>query len=223
MYRTAENFAIPQFEFDAFVDVNDKEKACEWFKAFESHSKTTMPQTKGFDIKGKHVLFREKRHCIHSNEVKKKQGSRETKNPQSIRVRNIHCNANIHLRLEKWRLEFSHPLEINVRFTHKHIINSAEALSFRRVKDEVREKYLELFKDGHSAASALYSYEDELHLSVADDQELIELLADRASNPNYDYVVKHFHQYRESILGSRNGKPMFERMANIISNYNTLG
>lgn len=223
MYRTAENFTIPQFEFDTFVDINDKEKVREWFKAFEFHSKTTMPQTKSFDIKGKHVLFREKRHCIHSNKVKQKQGNRETKNPQSSRARNTHCNASIHIRLESWRLESSHPLEINIRFTHNHIINSAEALSFRHVKDEVREKYLELFKDGHSAASALYTYEDELHLNAVDDQNLIELLADRASNPDYDYVAKLFHQYRESVLGGRNGKPMFERMTSIISDYNASG
>ena len=55
-----------------FVNVNDKEAASEWFAAFESHSKMTMPQTRGYEIKGKQVLFRETRHCIHSNEVKKK-------------------------------------------------------------------------------------------------------------------------------------------------------
>jgi len=86
MYRTAENFAIPQFEFNAFVDVNDKEKACKWFKTFESHSKMTMSQTKGFDIKGKHILFQKKRYCIYSNKVKKKQGIYEMKNSQSIRI-----------------------------------------------------------------------------------------------------------------------------------------
>jgi len=56
-----------------------------------------------------------------------------------------------------------------------------------------------------------------------DDQDLIELLADRASNPDYDYVAKLFYQYRESILGSHNEKLIFERMANIISDYNTSG
>ena len=35
-----------------------------------------MPETKCYDIKGKHVIFREMRHCIHSNTVKKKQGNR---------------------------------------------------------------------------------------------------------------------------------------------------
>src|SRR6266542_2989733 len=154
-----------------------------------------MPQTKSFGIKEKHVLFREMRYCIHSNKVKQKQGNHETKNPRSSRARNIHCNVSIHIRLERWCLKSSHPLEINVRFTHNYIINSAEALSFRHVKDEVREKYLELFKDGHSAASTLYTYEDELHLNAVDDQDLIELLADRASNPDYDYIAKLFHQY----------------------------
>ncbi len=57
MYQTAENFAILQFEFDIFVEVNDKEKAYKWFKVFEFYLKIIIPQTKGFDIKGKHVLF----------------------------------------------------------------------------------------------------------------------------------------------------------------------
>ena len=62
---------IPQFELDTFVDVCDEKKACEWFKSFESMSKTTMAQTRGYKIKGDRVLFREQRHCIHSHEVKK--------------------------------------------------------------------------------------------------------------------------------------------------------
>jgi hypothetical protein len=56
-YQTAENFVISQFELDAFVDVDDKEKACEWFRAFEFRSKMTMVQTRGYEIKGDKVLF----------------------------------------------------------------------------------------------------------------------------------------------------------------------
>ena len=116
---------------DAFVDVDSKEAASEWITTFESYSKTTMPQTKGFEIKGNWVLFWELRHCIHSHEVKKKQGNRITKHLQSSRARDICCTATIHLRLERRRIELSHPLEINLKFTHNHIINSAESLSFR--------------------------------------------------------------------------------------------
>ena len=41
-YQTFENLLILQFKLDAFVNVDDKEKAHEWFLAFESHSKTIM-------------------------------------------------------------------------------------------------------------------------------------------------------------------------------------
>lgn len=101
------------------------------------------------------MLFRELRHCIHSHRVKKKQGNQIlAKRPQSSRARDINCTASIHLRLERRKLVNSHPLEINIKFTHNHVINSAESLSFRHVKDEVRENFIELFKDGHSPSSA---------------------------------------------------------------------
>ncbi len=59
-----------------------------------------MVQTRGFNIKGNQILFREILHCIHSNNVKKKQDGCETKRPQSSWARNIDCNATIHLQLE---------------------------------------------------------------------------------------------------------------------------
>ena len=57
LYRTAENFEVPQFELDVFVNVSNNEKASEWFKAFEFKSKITMPESKHYEIKGKKVLF----------------------------------------------------------------------------------------------------------------------------------------------------------------------
>ena len=59
-----------------------------------------------------------------------------------------------------------HPLEININFTYNHIVNSVESLSFRHIKEEVREKILELFKDGHSSTLTLYTYKNELHFSA---------------------------------------------------------
>ena len=118
---------------------------------------------------------------------------------------------------------YSHPLEVELKFTHNHIINSAESLSFWRVDEEVRQEFVSLFRDGHSPSSALYIYEDNLHLNTTNEQELLEVLADRAKNPGYDYVAKIFQQYRDTELGSRNGKPMFERLAAIVEDYNRSG
>ena len=69
----------------------------------------------------------------------------------------------------------------------------------------------------------LYTYEDILHLNITDEQKLLETLADRAYNPGYDYVSKLFQQYREIALGSRNGQSMFERLAEIVKDYNDSG
>ncbi|CAG8821041.1 30759_t:CDS:1, partial [Gigaspora margarita] len=81
----------------AFVNINDIEKACEWFTEFQLWSKTTMPEIKGFEIKKKQLLFRELCHCIHSNKVKEKQGHCELKNPNSSQARNTYCSATIYL------------------------------------------------------------------------------------------------------------------------------
>ncbi|CAG8648468.1 3922_t:CDS:2, partial [Dentiscutata erythropus] len=95
-----ENFEVPNFKLDTFVDVNSIERACEWFTEFQSWSKTTMPETKKFEIKEKRILFQELRHCIHSDQVKKKQSHREVKYPYSSWARNINCTTAIHLQLE---------------------------------------------------------------------------------------------------------------------------
>lgn len=69
----------------------------------------------------------------------------------------------------------------------------------------------------------MYVHEDNLHLDATDEQDLLEILADRAKNPGYDYVAKLFQQYRDNLLGSRNGKPMFERLAVVVEDYNKSG
>ena len=68
------------------------------------------------------------------------------KHIQSSRAQDIYCNTTIDLHLERNNMmTFSHPLEIDIKFTHNHVVNSAESLSFRRVKEEVHEKIVELY------------------------------------------------------------------------------
>ena len=52
---------------------------------------------------------------------------------------------------------------------------------------------------------------------------MVKLLADRSNNLDYDYVLKLFQQNRETILGVRNGKLMFARLAKVINEYNISG
>ena len=99
---------------------------------------------------------------------------------------------------------------------HNHIINSAESLSFQRVDNKVRKEFLNLFKDGHSPSSALHIYEDNLHLNATDEQEILETLADRAKNLDYDYIAKLFQKYHKVALGGDNRRLIFERLAELV-------
>uniref|UniRef100_U9TJX4 Uncharacterized protein n=1 Tax=Rhizophagus irregularis (strain DAOM 181602 / DAOM 197198 / MUCL 43194) TaxID=747089 RepID=U9TJX4_RHIID len=55
-----------------------------------------------------------------------------------------------------------------------------------------------------------------------DEQELLVLLADWMTNPDYDYIAKLFQKYRETALGDRNGTSIFKRLVEVINNYNKL-
>ncbi|CAG8795130.1 25664_t:CDS:2, partial [Gigaspora margarita] len=164
-YITSEGFSVNQFEANLLVNVNNVEDTQKWFADFEKVSKTTMPQTKGYLLKGQKVFFRQLQYCIHSNIVRQKQENPVLKNPNSLRVRNTECKATIHLRIEQKNLQTDYLLEVNIKYTHNYVVHSAKALSFRHIKDKVRDTYIELFKNGHSPAIAQFIYEDSLHLN----------------------------------------------------------
>ncbi|CAG8693509.1 5979_t:CDS:2 [Funneliformis caledonium] len=85
---------------------------------------------------------------------------------------------------------------------------------------KTREKFLELFKDGHSPSSALYTHENKLYLNAVNEQELLKLLVNRVDNLDYGYISNLFQQYRETIFGGCNGKLIFEHLVEIVKDYN---
>ncbi|CAG8778889.1 2879_t:CDS:2, partial [Dentiscutata erythropus] len=65
----------------------------------------------------------------------------------------------------------------------------ASSLSFWPVDIKVREKFINLFRDRHSSASALHVFEDDLYLNTINEQELLKIFADRAYNPDNEFLV----------------------------------
>jgi hypothetical protein len=178
---TEEDIEIKQFIFDLLINIQTKEDALIWFEKFQNKSKTTMRITRGQVLTGKKLIFKEERHCIHSEIVKKKQGSRISKranNAENYHFRNIDCKAKMLMRIEKRNLEQEYSMYVHIEYTHNHIPYSAESLSFRSVSKNTRDKYVELFKNGHSPATAVYTYQDTLHLAADSEKELVTLLAD---------------------------------------------
>lgn len=99
------------------------------------------------------------------------------------------------MRIEKRKLI----MHVYIEYIHNHVPYSAESLSFRPVSKITQVKYIELFKNDHSPAAAIY--EDSLHLATANEKELITLLADRATNPTIILFPNYnlFKKYRKLI------------------------
>ncbi|CAG8585085.1 8400_t:CDS:2, partial [Funneliformis caledonium] len=89
---------------------------------------------------------------------------------------------------------------------------SHESLSFHHVNKEVHEKILELFKDGHSSISVMYTYKDTLYLNVIYKQEFLLLLTNWIINSDYNYIAKLFQNYHEMALSDHNSISIFKHL-----------
>ena len=108
-------------------------------------------------------------------------------------------------------------MDVILKHTHNHLVNVADALRFRPVSESTREKYYDLFQQGHSPSSAHLEYET--HLTYMDDHKL---LADRNVNPKVSDVYNLFNKWRKSNLGvrSRTGKQLFTELEQRVNAYN---
>ncbi|CAG8736886.1 32299_t:CDS:2 [Gigaspora margarita] len=138
-----------------------------------------MPKMKGFQIQGQKIILYKLCHCVHCNKVRQKQKNYILKKPYSLRARNIGYMTSIHLQLE-------------------------QSLNFWRIKNKICNTYLELYSHRHSLATALCAYKYSLYLQANSKKKLIQLLADCRQNPNYEYILHLFEQYRDNYLGGQN-------------------
>ena len=97
---------------------------------------------------------------------------------------------------------------VDLKHTHNHPIYIADALRFRRVSNGTCEKYYNLFKVGHSPASAHLEYETNLML----EHDSPQALADRSMNPKLSDVYNLLNKWRKTNLGQRTGLHLFAQL-----------
>ncbi|KAF0532740.1 hypothetical protein F8M41_011029 [Gigaspora margarita] len=90
-------------------------------------------------------------------------------------------------------------------------------MSFRPVSDRTKEAFFKLFHAGHGPASAYHTYMEEIQLKHENDEEV---LADRAICPNRHDIYYLHKKFLDQIVGARNGKDMFSRLAKEIEEFN---
>ena len=77
-----------------------------------------------------------------------------------------------------------YPLDIELEFIHNHAINSADALRYRPVSEEVKTKFSNLFDQDFTPSATLTKHKDDLRLSCSAD-EFTHIIADRSRVPDY--------------------------------------
>ena len=114
-----------------------------------------------------------------------------------------------------------YPCIIDINSSHNHRIKSAVTLSYRDPDQAVRDKFLELFKAGHSATQAVAAHKRDLMDEYEDDYYLA--CADRAVCPDVKWVQNLLSTSFASEFGPSAGDAMAKHLEKIVSDYNTGG
>ena len=134
------------------------------------------------------------------------------------------CEARIKFKLSK-TADHDHTddcelfaLNIVLDYNHNHSIESAFAVKYHKVHDEVKEAFHKLFDKNHSAASAFKEYKN--HLMKIHGNEYVKVSADRAIMPDYKWVFNQHAQYMENALGKINSPEAFDKAVEKVNAYN---
>ena len=166
---------------------------------------------------GKKVIKKLYLRCQH----KQRQTGKHMKSNKALKTthkqhnnKNTDCPAQIVVTILPPNTRDGFCVAVILKHTHNHLVDVADALRFRPVSESTKEKYYDLFTQGHSPSSAHLEYETQLTYNDT------QLLADRNVNPKISDVYNLFNKWRKCNLGVRTGKQMFTELEHRINIYN---
>ena len=119
--------------------------------------------------------------CVANTTKDRQVNTQKVQIPTHKQHNNKHTNCPAHMTITLLAPNGKHNgyvVEVDIKNTHYHPINVADALRFRPIAEDTKAKYYDLFKQGHSPSSAHLEYET--NLTLLDNPHL---LADRNMNP----------------------------------------
>ncbi|CAG0884231.1 unnamed protein product [Darwinula stevensoni] len=108
---------------------------------------------------------------------------------------------------------------VSMHHTHNHGINTADALRHRDVSDGVRTKFLDLYKHGHTPASALQVHKMDLQLEL--DENYFQAAADRRQCPDSQWCYRLYYDVFKKEYGLTSGIDMIQTLHDWIEQFNT--
>lgn len=220
-----ESDIVHETKFEAVVAVNicSVDNIEQFLSDFQESSSTNYNILAGDKKGGKKTLKTGYRKCHHNVRKRTKSGE-DTMCDDLTKGKQTNCPAGLTFKLKKTP-EHSHdqtcclfPFEITIEFVHNHSIESANAVKYHDVKKETKNKFLELFDEGHSASSAYQFYKK--HLEAKHGEEYVKVSADRAIMPDQKWVFNYFAAYVQDQFGKINSPEAYEKAVQKVKEYN---
>lgn len=182
----------------------------EWIQAYQEHSNCIYSIRSTDGSKGKFINFKQRLHCKHNTQRPRacdplvKTRSKNTNCPSMMRI-TLRAVKQVYRGKDLSKAPDSEmPCEILLVPNHNHETSKADALRCQTVSSETKDKLINLFELGHTAASALESLKMDIHLNSEDYEKDI---GNRKHCPDYKYChylyMTQFTKKFGPIEGSR--------------------
>ncbi|XP_071511719.1 uncharacterized protein [Diadema antillarum] len=174
---------------------------------------------------GKYVLSKKIYRCHHGQQRKAKEGTtRHSKDTGCCAKLTISVRRSVPSSGRKSRNSDPHlellPTLVTISWEHNHAISIPAALKFRDVSADTCHKLEDLYRRGHSPASALNVLE--LDLQDESPEEYILNSADRALCPDLKFCYRLYYKIFQRAYGSTDGADMLTFLEEqVINNYNS--
>jgi hypothetical protein len=183
-------------------------------KTFTTYTVETTRQNTGTLVKYK-CYFK----CQHKTRSLRKNSDKDHK------MKNTSCPSKLSITIKaihkRWQGKGNRPdpllpCVIDLNFDHNHALKSADVLRFRPLGEDVKAKLLDLFRKGHSAATALESHRADLLLENENPEQL---LADGRHCPDYSCCHRLYKKEFTREYGT-DSKGSHDFLAKKIEDYN---
>ncbi|XP_071490825.1 uncharacterized protein [Diadema antillarum] len=179
------------------VGAQDEDAARQWLVDFQQSSKTTWRVMRTCPMAGKYVLSKKIYRCHHGQQRKAKEGTtRHSKDTGCCAKLTISVRRSVPSSGRKSRNSDPHlevlPTLVTISWEHNHAISIPAALKFRDVSADTCHKLEDLYRRGHSPASALNVLE--LDLQDESPEEYILNSADRALCPDLKFCYRLYYK-----------------------------
>lgn len=216
------------------LDLNTEKEAKTWLRSYEASSRTTWRTRSTYPREGKQrtkVVFRLDKGCQHNTRNK-------VSEPTGRRTKHTDCPATLTIRVQKVvftnnqkdkrirvRLSRSNdghipswPTTIVFSWAHNHAVDDPQFLQFRDVSPSVKEKFIKLFQDGHSASSALKLHKEDLAKEHGENYDKI--VADRHFCPDLQFCYRLYYNIFRKKTKCISKKKVNQLIQEKITSYN---